>query len=932
MTDQSSDATGPAPRVIDQRYEVVRRLGKGGFGEVHLVRDRLHNGELLAIKTLRPVGGIAEGFEERFLREIRILRELSHEGIPRIYNDGRTADGDYFFTMEFVDGVTLSSVLRRKPGVPLESARIVRIVRRVLEILDYAHQRGVVHRDLKPGNIMLVREGQADEDVRVLDFGIAKALRGANANLDMPTLTAATGIGTPHYMAPEQLRGTQIDQRADLYSLGVMLYQMCSGRLPFEGDTDLQIATARLVEDPKPLDPDVTPPQLRKLVFDLLARDPAQRPRTREVLGVLLEAHGARGAAERIGNEATIPNGIALGDVRRSDARRTRPWLVALIVLLALSGASAWAWKAGWFGAREQPHARLEPAPAPNDGAASGANAAPHADPTPNEPPSNMSSSSEPPSSEPPASTSGSSSAARDADGDGVPDAADLCPQDPLKSAPGACGCGVPDHDRDGDGTADCKDGCPDDPAKTDEGVCGCGTPDTDSDSDGTPDCHDRFPSDPKRTRADECDCGRHHGDSDGDGTFDCADGCPQNALKTAPGACGCERSDVDTDGDGTADCVDLCPLDPQKLAPGACGCGVSEADSDGDGVADCNDGCPLDRNKTTPGMCGCGVSDVDSDGDRTADCVDGCPDDRSKTAPGVCGCGVPDVDLDGNGAIDCTEVKKPAKVEPTQPPQRLTEPERPALSWAEVLAQAPDPAVVTDEDLRRRIGATGLPWRVRDRRTGIELLLVPPGRYTRGADRKSDPEADKYEQPPHPVELTKPFYLGRYEVTEAQWSAVGAGNAASADLGLPQADVTFIKAGEWLARSGGLRLPTEAQWEYAARAGTTTPRYGELDQVAWYKKNSGGAKHEVGTKRANPLGFHDMLGNVREWCGDSYVAYPRTPDLLVDPAGPPDGKGYALRGACWLSDGGNCRASFRNRWSPKDGGPGDGLRVARDP
>ena len=154
----------------------------------------------------------------------------------------------------------------------------------------------------------------------------------------------------------------------------------------------------------------------------------------------------------------------------------------------------------------------------------------------------------------------------------------DRCPDDPTKTEPGACGCGVPDADSDFDGTPNCNDGCPMDALKTAPGACGCGSPDTDSDFDGT---------------------------------ADCIDGCPTDALKTAPGACGCGSPDTDSDGDGTADCVDGCPSDPLKTAAGTCGCGSPDTDSDGDGTPNCVDGCPSDPLKTSPGTCGCGVPET---------------------------------------------------------------------------------------------------------------------------------------------------------------------------------------------------------------------------------------------------------------------------------------------------------------------------------
>ncbi|MBL9148785.1 MAG: lamin tail domain-containing protein [Phycisphaerae bacterium] len=243
-----------------------------------------------------------------------------------------------------------------------------------------------------------------------------------------------------------------------------------------------------------------------------------------------------------------------------------------------------------------------------------------------------------------------------DFDGDGTPNCDDGCPNDPLKTAPGTCGCGVSDADTDGDGAADCVDGCPNDPAKTSPGTCGCGVSDVDTDGDGTADCNDGCPNDPAKVSAGTCGCGVSDADSDGDGAADCVDGCPSDPAKTSPGTCGCGVSDADTDGDGAADCVDGCPSDPAKTSPGACGCGVADTDTDNDGTPDCNDGCPFDASKVAPGTCGCGVPDTDSDGDGTADCNDGCPADPNKVAPGACGCGSPDIDADGDGTLDCAD------------------------------------------------------------------------------------------------------------------------------------------------------------------------------------------------------------------------------------------------------------------------------------
>jgi subtilisin family serine protease len=166
----------------------------------------------------------------------------------------------------------------------------------------------------------------------------------------------------------------------------------------------------------------------------------------------------------------------------------------------------------------------------------------------------------------------------------------DDCPNDPDKTSPGECGCGVPDTDTDKDGTADCNDQCKFDPRKIAPGFCGCGAPETDSDRDGVPDCKDSCSSDPQ---------------------------------KVSPGVCGCGVPDTDSDSDGTPNCNDSCASDPSKIVVGVCGCGVADTDSDRDGSADCVDSCAFDPSKTSAGVCGCGVSDIDANKNGTIDCLD---------------------------------------------------------------------------------------------------------------------------------------------------------------------------------------------------------------------------------------------------------------------------------------------------------------------
>jgi formylglycine-generating enzyme required for sulfatase activity len=234
---------------------------------------------------------------------------------------------------------------------------------------------------------------------------------------------------------------------------------------------------------------------------------------------------------------------------------------------------------------------------------------------------------------------------------------------------------------------------------------------------------------------------------------------------------------------------------------------------------------------------------------------------------------------------------------------------------------------------MRDRISATGLPWRVKDRTTGIEMVLIPAGKYMRGAS-----EADYDERPAHEVTITKAFYVGVYEVTQHEWQRMMDSNPSNFQGDrLPVERVSWDDTQEFLRKSKGLRLPTEGEWEYACRGGTTGSRYGDLDVIGWYVGNSAGyvgngagKSYPVGGKQANDFGLHDMLGNVYEWCSDWYGSYSSSGQ--TDPSGPSSGSNRVCRGGSWGSVGRDCRASYRNVNAPAGRNRGLGFRVARTP
>ena len=266
--------------------------------------------------------------------------------------------------------------------------------------------------------------------------------------------------------------------------------------------------------------------------------------------------------------------------------------------------------------------------------------------------------------------------------------------------------------------------------------------------------------------------------------------------------------------------------------------------------------------------------------------------------------------------------------------------------TWYTVLEQNPNPAVVTNATLRSAITATGYPWRVRDNGTQIEMVLVPGEMFVMGCTASNAWACNANENPTHSVTITNAFYMGRYEVTQAQWQAE-MGSNPSFFQGQADSPSRPVEQVTWNAIQGflsatGMRLPTEAQWEYACRAGTTTAFHGFtgylsgtnddtlVGNIAWYTTNSGNQTHAVGGKAANGLGLHDMSGNVFEWCGDWYGAY--SAGAQTNPAGPASGTYRVLRGGAWSNIALNVRSSYRGVNTPDFTYRNIGFRVARAP
>ena len=251
-----------APRLLSNRYELGDTLGYGGMSEVHKGRD-VRLGREVAVKVLRADLARDPTFQERFRREAQNAAALNHPAIVAVYDTGETRT-DYgplpYIVMEFVEGRTLRDIVKSEG--PLPAKRAMEVMADVCAALDFSHRHGIVHRDVKPANVMITRTGA----VKVMDFGIARAVSDGQAAV---TQTAAV-IGTAQYLSPEQARGEAVDARSDVYAAGCVLFELLTGEPPFTGDSPVAVAYQHVREDPKP------PSSLNPRVHPGAGRDRAQ--------------------------------------------------------------------------------------------------------------------------------------------------------------------------------------------------------------------------------------------------------------------------------------------------------------------------------------------------------------------------------------------------------------------------------------------------------------------------------------------------------------------------------------------------------------------------------------------------------------------------------------------------------------------------------
>jgi serine/threonine-protein kinase len=304
--------------VIDGRYRVVKRLGAGGMADVYCAEDS-QLGRRVALKVLHKRFAEDHEFVERFRREASSAAGLQHPNIVAIFDRGEW-DGTYYIAMEYVEGRTLKDIVREKGAAPPEAA--IDITLQILRAARYAHKRGIVHRDIKPHNVLIDQDGR----VRVTDFGIARA-----GTSDM-TETGSI-MGTAQYISPEQAQGRPVDARSDLYSIGVVLYELVTGRVPFDAESPVTVALMQVNEPPMPpmeLNPQI-PPALDAIVMRAIEKDPARRFADADEFIAALES--ARTAPQQV----IAPPPVVDEVVEEEPGRRWWLWLLILLALAAIA-------------------------------------------------------------------------------------------------------------------------------------------------------------------------------------------------------------------------------------------------------------------------------------------------------------------------------------------------------------------------------------------------------------------------------------------------------------------------------------------------------------------------------------------------------------------------------------------------------------------
>ena len=953
----TEDGRGQEGNLLADRYRIVRKLGEGGMGMVYLAEDIELANHKVAIKFIPPMLAGNARAVKNLQREALTAMQLTHPNIVRLH-DLHTDGHQKFLVMEYVAGKTLDDLLAEREGERIPLDELLPIAEQTAGALDYAHSQNVLHRDLKPSNLMVADDGT----VRLLDFGIAREMKDSYTRV-----TGQETSGTLPYMSPEQLMGEKPSAAMDVYSFGAVLYECLAGHPPFHmGDIREQIKT----KAPRPIEN--VAPQVNEALLSALSKDPARRPRSAGDLVARLKNppdmpdRSGQDGKERI--DVDSPNVSRFVEpscqpVATAPPKRSYGWLVALIVLTCVVGGIVFFGVLNMHGQRSAPELVYAPP--------SGVGEEPT--PAPGAAPDSM------PTDQPNKDAGTEQGKPQEVRG---PVAGEAWTVPDLNMAfvyvaPGNFQMGS------GSGTRD------EQPVHTVQISRGfwMGT------SEATNGQYQRFVKETgyDGSRESDADYLRHHGDWGLSASPE--ENYPIVCVSWSNAAAFCRwLTESERKAGRLPDgYVYRLPTEAEweyAARGGSTSWGFEYAGSntldDVAWYASNSGGKTHPVGQKRPNELGL----YDMSGNVWEWCHDWYGEDYYGESPSADPAGL----SSGSGRVlrggawsydpqNCRSSVRarsipvlandrvgfrvvlsfpldPSVVQEASPETRSeSRPTQQGLQSAggfppDLLAVVGEPFPSLDgldfgsweaqDRQRRAITELGLPLDVRTARTGIPFRLIPAGSFTMGS--RVNEWGLQGNETQHQVTLTKPFYCGKYEVTQGQWEMVMGSNPSSfenAGRDAPVETVSWEDCQVFLERlcqtegvpEGTYRLLTEAEWEYACRAGSAA-RYcsgdsdSSLGEYAWYGANSGGSVHPVGQKRPNGWGLYDMHGNVWEWCQDWCAEY--SSGDVMDPLGPPSGILRVPRGGSWGQQAGMCESAFHGGSLPISRNNDLGFRLAR--
>jgi formylglycine-generating enzyme required for sulfatase activity len=869
-------------------YRVLKVLGAGGMGVVFRAED-LHLERTVALKAMLPSMASTPGAKERFFREARAAAALKHPHVVTIFQVGEDR-GAPFLAMEFLDGESLDDRLKRETRLP--APEILRIGREIARGLAAAHEKGLIHRDIKPANLWLeASPGQSGEShVKILDFGLARAMG------DTTHLTQSGAIiGTPAFMAPEQASGKPVDSRCDLFSLGCVLYCMCTGERPFKGNNTISILSALALEDPVPpvsLNTEV-PTELSDLVMHLLAKKPDDRPESAKVVAETLQEIEGQTA------ETTARPGSKTRKVKASLERKQlkaaptlladRPekkrsvllWLLGggLLGLGVLAAAIILLWQTPYGTVRIESVDPSHAIPSPQDGKV--IVDAPPAEKKTSPPPKEFTNS---------------------------------LGMKFVWIPPGNFMMGSPKEEKKREKRWDGQKG----PDETLHKVTlskgfymGVYTVTQEQ-------WQEIMGSNPAKFK----------GEKNLPVEMVSWDDCQEFIKKLREKDKKPYRLPFEAEWEYACRAGTTTPFHFGETIS------TDQANYNGDYTYGTGKKGAF-RQKTTPvGTFAANTFGLfDMHGNVLQWCQDWLSDYPQNDVVDPQGPEKGDVRvLRGGSWVEVPEVCRSAFRGWHGSGHRG---DQIGFRLCFCLEEDSTPALKKDPPKKEE---AAFPPKTFTNSIGMKFVWIPPGNFIMGSPKEeSGRQPFGFDETQHKVTLTKGFYMGVYTVTQEQWQEVMANNPSSSrgEKNLPVEMVSWDDCQEFIKKlrekdKMPYRLPFEAEWEYACRAGTTTPFYfGET--ISPEQANYGDSKGKttpVGSFPANAFGLHDMHGNVWQWCQDWAGDYPHRD--VVDPQGPEKGNDRVFRGGSFVvqDSASFVRSAHRNKNMPTLRAPTIGVRL----